>query len=127
MRNVCKRRASYRKGKYVGAAKIKAYPEGEQVDQKTKMYGVDSVTPRNEELVRASGCSARAMRRITRRRGAYYSGGSRPNQTPSSWAYARLGSALVGGPASCRDRHILEDGCDKKKRAYTLMAKLCKK
>lgn len=32
-------------------------------------------------------------------RGAYYTSGSRPNQTPSSWARARLASVLVGGPA----------------------------
>ena len=32
-------------------------------------------------------------------KGAYFSGGSRPNQTPSSWAYARLASVIVGGPA----------------------------
>lgn len=130
MRNVCRRRDSYKKGKYLAAAKIKAYPKKESrwIKKAKKMYKVDSVTPRNEDLVRASGCSALAMRRITKKgRGAYYSGGSRPNQTPSSWACARLGSALVGGPASCRDRHILEDGCDKKKRAYTLMAKTCKK
>jgi len=32
-------------------------------------------------------------------RGAYFSGGSRPNQTPASWAFARLASVIVGGPA----------------------------
>tara|TARA_R100000654_G_scaffold6337_3_gene16684 strand:+ start:892 stop:1302 length:411 start_codon:yes stop_codon:yes gene_type:complete len=31
--------------------------------------------------------------------GAYFSGGSRPNQTPSSWKYARLASVITGGPA----------------------------
>jgi len=31
--------------------------------------------------------------------GAYFSGGSRPNQTPSSWAYARLASVITGGGA----------------------------
>ena len=31
--------------------------------------------------------------------GAYFSGGSRPNQTPSSWKYARLASVIMGGPA----------------------------
>ena len=38
--------------------------------------------------------------------GAYYSGGSRPNQTPSSWAYARLASVIVGGPARKIDKDI---------------------
>ena len=40
-------------------------------------------------------------------RGAYYSSGSRPNQTPSSWAYARLASALTGGAAAKVDKAIL--------------------
>lgn len=39
-------------------------------------------------------------------RGAYYSSGSRPNQTPDSWARARLASVLMGGPARRIDRDI---------------------
>ena len=39
-------------------------------------------------------------------RGAYYSSGSRPNQTPSSWAYARLASVLMGGKARSVDKDI---------------------
>ena len=38
--------------------------------------------------------------------GAYFSGGSRPNQTPSSWAFARLASVITGGPARKVDRTI---------------------
>ena len=41
-------------------------------------------------------------------RGAYYSSGSRPNQTASSWARARLASALTGGAAAKVDKDILE-------------------
>ena len=40
--------------------------------------------------------------------GAYYSGGSRPNQTPASWALARLASVIVGGPARKVDKSIWE-------------------
>ena len=39
-------------------------------------------------------------------RGAYYSSGSRPNQTSSSWAYARLASVIMGGPARKVDKNI---------------------
>lgn len=39
-------------------------------------------------------------------RGAYYSSGSRPNQTASSWAYARLASVIMGGKARDSDRDI---------------------
>ncbi len=38
--------------------------------------------------------------------GAYFSGGSRPNQTPSSWAYARLASVITGGGARKVDKKI---------------------
>ena len=39
-------------------------------------------------------------------RGAYYSGGSRPNQTPHSWANARLASVIMGGNARKVDKDI---------------------
>lgn len=39
---------------------------------------------------------------------AYASSGSRPNVTPYQWAYARLASALLGGPAAKIDKHLLE-------------------
>lgn len=38
--------------------------------------------------------------------GAYFSSGSRPNQTPMSWALARLASVIVGGPARKVDKKI---------------------
>ena len=48
--------------------------------------------------------------------GAYHSSGSRPNQSKESWGYARLASAITGGPASKVDArslaHLLEEGCD---------------
>lgn len=40
---------------------------------------------------------------------AYYTSGSRPNQTKESWAYARLASVLLGGPARRVDRKIWEE------------------
>ena len=33
---------------------------------------------------------------LAKGRGAYYSAGSRPNQTPDSWARARLASVILG-------------------------------
>jgi len=44
---------------------------------------------------------------IDKGEGAYYSGGSRPNQTPTSWGLARLASALTGGKAAKVDKDIL--------------------
>jgi hypothetical protein len=38
--------------------------------------------------------------------GAYYSSGSRPNQTAGSWSRARLASVIMGGPARKVDSKI---------------------
>jgi hypothetical protein len=38
--------------------------------------------------------------------GAYYSSGSRPNQTPASWGLARLASVILGGPSRRIDKNI---------------------
>ena len=43
---------------------------------------------------------------LSKGRGAYYSSGSRPNQTKDSWAYARLASVLMNGPARKVDQKI---------------------
>lgn len=47
--------------------------------------------------------------------GAYFSGGSRPNQTPSSWKYARLASVITGGGARKVDKAIWDKYKIKKK------------
>ncbi len=43
---------------------------------------------------------------IAKGRGAYYSAGSRPNQTMFSWANARLASVILGGGARKVDKKI---------------------
>lgn len=43
---------------------------------------------------------------LAKGRAAYYTSGSRPNQTPTSWARARLASVLLGRGAFKVDRHI---------------------
>ena len=42
-------------------------------------------------------------------RGAYFSQGSRPNQTGESWARARLASVLLGRNACKIDQHLIEE------------------
>ena len=58
--------------------------------------------------------------------GAYYSSGSRPNQTSQSWGLARLASSITSGKAAAVDYSILEKGCKKNSKALRL-AKLAKK
>ena len=41
-------------------------------------------------------------------KGAYFSAGSRPNQTPFSWCKGRVASVLVGGPSRKIDKKIVD-------------------
>jgi hypothetical protein len=43
---------------------------------------------------------------LSKGRGAYYSSGSRPNQTSISWSNARLASVIMNGPARKVDKDI---------------------
>jgi hypothetical protein len=43
---------------------------------------------------------------LSKGRGAYFSSGSKPNQTPASWSNARLASVIMGGPARKVDKAI---------------------
>lgn len=46
---------------------------------------------------------------LSKGRAAYASSGSRPGQTPDSWAYARLASVLTGGKALAVDKDLIND------------------
>jgi len=41
-------------------------------------------------------------------KGAFYSSGSRPNQSPYSWGLSRVSSVLQGGPARKIDKKIVD-------------------
>tara|TARA_A100000171_G_C2137265_1_gene151332 strand:- start:4647 stop:5072 length:426 start_codon:yes stop_codon:yes gene_type:complete len=45
---------------------------------------------------------------IRKGKGAFYSSGSRPNQTPFSWGLSRLASVIMNGPARKVDKDIWE-------------------
>jgi hypothetical protein len=64
---------------------------------------------------------------VNKGRGAYYSSGSRPNQSADSWGLARLGSALTGGYASVIDFHLLHEGCNHNGKAYQMAKRTCEK
>ena len=65
-----------------------------------KVYGLQQISP-SAILSKKTGCSLSALQKIVQKgEGAYFSSGSRPNQTAQSWGYARLASAITGGKAS---------------------------
>jgi hypothetical protein len=57
-----------------------------------------------------SGIDVRALRSVYKKgKAAYYNGGSRPNQTADSWAYARVFSYIMGGNTRKVDEHITKE------------------
>lgn len=124
LRNIQRSRKQHQKGIYINRPKISSFHNrrSNHVSNAKKQYKIDSIVP-SRELANKTRCSLSALRKIVKKgEGAYYSSGSRPNQTAQSWGIARLASALTGGHASLVDFSILENGCDKKSPAL-IMAK----
>jgi hypothetical protein len=117
-----KSRKMYKQNKYYTRKPVASYKhkKSKHILNARKIYGVEHVVP-NRELSRKTGCSVNALRQIVRKgEGAYYSSGSRPNQTPASWGLARLASSITAGNASIVDYDILEKGCVPTSKALKL-------
>lgn len=120
-----KSKKNYKKGKYYTRKKMDSYKhvKSPHIKKAMKLYKISNMKL-NEELSRACGCSLDALKQIYKKgQGAYYSSGSRPNQTADSWAYARVASSITGGKSSKVDYHILEKGCKKDSKALKLAKK----
>ena len=92
-----------------------------------QLYKIKSIRP-SAELARKTKCKRSALEKIVSKgRGAYYSSGSRPNQTAESWGRARLASAISGGNAAISDFHVLKEGCKPGSKALKLANKTRKK
>jgi len=97
--------------------------ESPHIIKARKIYGVEKIVP-SAELAKATKCKRATLRRIEQKgQGAYFSSGSRPNQTAHSWGRARLASAITGGKASAVDLKLLETGCEKGSKALKLAQK----
>ena len=97
-----KSRRLYKKGKYYTRKRVVSFTskKSPHILKATKMYNVDTIGPTNE-LAKATGCSKEALAKIINKgEGAYYSSGSRPNQTSQSWGIARLASSITAGKAA---------------------------
>jgi hypothetical protein len=109
-RMILKSRRMYKKGVYTTRKSLKSYPNkvSNHVTRAKKKFGVDSMVP-SPELANKTGCPLSVLQKIVQKgEGAYYSSGSRPNQTPQSWGIARLSSALTGGPAAKVDASLVK-------------------
>jgi hypothetical protein len=105
-KNLIKSRKMYKKGVYVDRPKLKSYPKkrSEWIIKFEKRYN-RKITDKN--FIDKNIISKKGQNKILKKgRGAYYSSGSRPNQSSSSWAYARLASVIMGGKARKVDQNI---------------------
>jgi hypothetical protein len=124
-----KSKTLYKKGKYYTREKIKSFKSkpSAHVSTAMKLYNVDSMNP-SPALAKATKCSLNALNTVVKKgQGAYFSSGSRPNQTAHSWGLARLASSLSGGKSAAVDFSIIENGCNHTSLAYKLAVQSRKK
>ena len=123
LQSLQKSRKAYKRGKYYNRPIVRSFHsrKSNHVSRAKQMYNVDRIQP-DKELAQNTKCNVSALKQIVKKgEGAYYSSGSRPNQTAQSWGIARLASAITGGNASQIDFHILDKGCNhRKSKAYKL-------
>ena len=107
--------SDYKKGKYTGRKKLESFKEKKSgfVKQVKEKLGV----PMNfekvaDKLTRTKKREKELLKGFEeiydKGKGAYYSSGSRPNQTPESWGKARVASVLVGGKSRNIDKKIVD-------------------
>lgn len=118
----------YKKGIFYTRKPVKTFKSktSKHILKVRNVYGVDKIGATNE-LAKKTGCSKAVLAKIINKgSGAYYSSGSRPNQTAQSWGVARLASALTSGKAGAVDYNILNEGCKSGSKGYKA-AQLAKK
>lgn len=124
--DLAKSRRLYKRGKYYTRRKVASYPhhKSRHIVAAERIYRTHKIRP-SRELAAKTGCSIKALQTIVRKgQGAYFSSGSRPNQTAHSWGYARLASAITGGKSAVVDFSVLDKGCNHKtSKAYKMALK----
>jgi len=121
-KQLIKSRRLYKKGIYYSRPQVKSFKskKSPHVIKAEKIYHIDKIGA-TDELAKATGCSKQALAKIINKgEGAYFSSGSRPNQSAQSWGIARLASSITSGKAAAVDYTILEEGCKPKSKALTL-------
>ena len=122
VRMLMRSRRLYKSNKYYTRKEVPSYKSktSNHIVDARRIYNITNVAP-NKELAMKTGCTIGALRKIVSKgEGAYYSSGSRPNQTPQSWGIARLASSLTAGKSAAVDYEIIKKGCNHKNRAFIL-------
>ena len=122
IRELNKSKKQYPKQSYYTRKTLKSFKSkpSNHIQNAKNIYNLQKVFP-SKELARKTGCSLAALQKIVKKgEGAYFSSGSRPNQTAQSWGLARLASSITAGKAAAVDYNILEEGCKTNSKALKL-------
>jgi len=110
-----KSKQDYKKGKYTERKDLKSFKERpssfvKEVKKKTGLpMNFDKLADKLTRTDKREKQLLKGFEEIYQKgKGAYYSSGSRPNQTPESWGKSRLASVLVGGPSRKIDKAIVK-------------------
>lgn len=122
LRELNKSKKQYPKQSYYTRKTLKSFHSkpSNHIQNAKILYNVQNISP-TKELAQKTGCSLASLQKIVKKgEGAYFSSGSRPNQTAQSWGLARLASTITSGKAAAVDYDILEKGCKKGSKALRL-------
>ena len=106
LKNIKTAKKAYKQNKYIDRPKLKSY-KNKTSSWTTKFKNRYGPITKLKDIADATGIPKRALMAVLKKgRGAYYSSGSRPNQTAESWGRARMYSYIMGGPTRKYDRDI---------------------
>ena len=98
--------SSYKKGKYMTRKKLKSFKE-KKSNWTEKFHKLYPKAKTLKQIEKATGIPKKTLMAVKKKgMGAYYSSGSRPNQTPQSWGKARMYAYILGSPTRKVDHHI---------------------
>ena len=106
----------YKKGKFTEREKLKSFKSKPSsfVKETKKELNITNVKPKTiadrlgKTEKRKKELQEGLEKILMKGKGAYYSSGSRPNQTPFSWGLARVASVIQGGPSRKIDKKIVD-------------------
>jgi hypothetical protein len=107
--------SDYKKGKYTDRKEVKSFKgkkSGYVKEVKDKLGLPMNFEKVADKLTRSKKREKQLLKGFEeiydKGKGAFFSSGSRPNQTPESWGKARVASVLVGGPSRKIDKKIVD-------------------
>ena len=110
LRSLKKSKKAYKtkkgKKKYYTRPKLKSF-KGKKSSWTQKIHKLYPDVKSLKQLSKLVGIPKQALLEVKKKgMGAYYSSGSRPNQTAESWGMGRMYSYILGGPTRKIDNHI---------------------